>query len=74
MASAGVWGREKTPYRFARLLADPRARGVPPVARAIAQVPYGKGAIPVSDLDDVAQEVFLRLMRYERADLIEHPP
>ena len=33
----------------------------------------GKGAIRVSDLDDVAQEVFLRLMRYERADLIEHP-
>jgi RNA polymerase sigma factor (sigma-70 family) len=33
----------------------------------------GKGAIPVSDLDDVAQEVFLRLMRYERAELIEHP-
>ena len=33
----------------------------------------GKGAIPVSELDDVAQEVFLRLMRYERAELIEHP-
>lgn len=33
----------------------------------------GKGAIPTSDLDDVAQEVFLRLMRYERAELIEHP-
>src|ERR1700728_3138926 len=33
----------------------------------------GKGAIPASDLDDVAQEVFLRLMRYERAELIEHP-
>lgn len=26
-----------------------------------------------SDLDDVAQEVFLRLMRYERTELIEHP-
>lgn len=33
----------------------------------------GKGALPTSDLDDVAQEVFLRLMRYERAELIEHP-
>jgi RNA polymerase sigma-70 factor (ECF subfamily) len=33
----------------------------------------GRGAIPASDLDDVAQEVFLRLMRYERAELIEHP-
>ena len=26
-----------------------------------------------SDLDDVAQEVFLRLLRYDNADLIEHP-
>lgn len=33
----------------------------------------GRGAVPASDLDDVAQEVFLRLMRYERAELIEHP-
>lgn len=29
--------------------------------------------IPGPDLDDVAQEVFLRLMRYERTELIEHP-
>jgi RNA polymerase sigma factor (sigma-70 family) len=33
----------------------------------------GRGAVPASDLDDVAQEVFLRLIRYERAELIEHP-
>jgi RNA polymerase sigma factor (sigma-70 family) len=33
----------------------------------------GRGAVPASDLDDVAQEVFLRLMRYERTELIEHP-
>jgi RNA polymerase sigma-70 factor (ECF subfamily) len=33
----------------------------------------GRGAVPASDLDDVAQEVFLRLMRYERTQLIEHP-
>lgn len=26
-----------------------------------------------ADLDDVAQEVFLRLLRYERVELIEHP-
>jgi len=26
-----------------------------------------------SDLDDVAQEVFLRLLRYEHVELIEHP-
>ena len=33
----------------------------------------GRSAIPASDLDDVAQEVFLRLMRYERAELIQNP-
>jgi len=33
----------------------------------------GRRAIPASDLDDVAQEVFLRLMRYERTELVEHP-
>jgi RNA polymerase sigma factor (sigma-70 family) len=32
-----------------------------------------RNAVPVADLDDVAQEVFLRLMRYSRADLVEHP-
>ena len=32
-----------------------------------------KGAVPAADLDDVAQEVFLRLLRYEKAELIEHP-
>jgi RNA polymerase sigma factor (sigma-70 family) len=33
----------------------------------------GRGGVPDSDLDDLAQEVFLRLMRYERTELIEHP-
>jgi RNA polymerase sigma factor (sigma-70 family) len=33
----------------------------------------GKGTVPASDLDDIAQEVFLRLMRYGRTELIEHP-
>lgn len=33
----------------------------------------GRGTVPVADLEDVAQEVFLRLMRYERTELIEHP-
>lgn len=32
----------------------------------------GRGAA-ASDLDDVAQEVFLRLMRYQLTELIEHP-
>jgi RNA polymerase sigma factor (sigma-70 family) len=32
-----------------------------------------KGAVPAADLEDVAQEVFLRLMRYDRTELVEHP-
>ena len=32
-----------------------------------------RGTVRSSDLDDVAQEVFLRLLRYDRAELIEHP-
>jgi RNA polymerase sigma-70 factor (ECF subfamily) len=32
-----------------------------------------RGAVPAADLDDAAQEVFLRLMRYDRADIIEYP-
>lgn len=30
-------------------------------------------SIPRADVDDVAQEVFLRLMRYDRSDAVEHP-
>ena len=33
----------------------------------------GKSAIPSADLEDVAQEVFLRLMRYDRTELVEYP-
>src|SRR4051812_13691160 len=33
----------------------------------------GRAGIAVSDVDDVAQEVFLRLMRYRKAELVEHP-
>lgn len=32
-----------------------------------------RSAVPSADLDDVAQEVFLRLMRYSREELVEHP-
>ncbi len=32
-----------------------------------------KGAVQSADLDDVAQEVFLRLMRYDKVDIVEHP-
>ena len=30
-------------------------------------------SVSASDLDDVSQEVFLRLLRYDNAELIEHP-
>jgi RNA polymerase sigma factor (sigma-70 family) len=33
----------------------------------------GKIGVPAADAEDVGQEVFLRLMRYETAELIEHP-
>ena len=32
-----------------------------------------RAGVPAADVDDVGQEVFLRLMRYETAELIEHP-
>jgi len=33
----------------------------------------GRSSVPQADVEDVAQEVFLRLMRYERAQIVEHP-
>jgi RNA polymerase sigma factor (sigma-70 family) len=33
----------------------------------------GRGVARVADLDDVAQEVFLRLLRYESAEVVKHP-
>ena len=33
----------------------------------------GRAGLAAADVDDVAQEVFLRLMRYEKAELVEHP-
>jgi len=33
----------------------------------------GRTGVPPADIDDVAQEVFLRLMRYDRTELIDHP-
>jgi RNA polymerase sigma-70 factor (ECF subfamily) len=33
----------------------------------------GKARVRAADVDDVAQEVFLRLMRYGTAELVEHP-
>jgi RNA polymerase sigma-70 factor (ECF subfamily) len=34
---------------------------------------HSRKAIRNAELDDVAQEVFLRLLRYDRAKLVEHP-
>ncbi len=33
----------------------------------------GHGAVSSADVNDVAQEVFLRLLRYDRAELVEYP-
>lgn len=33
----------------------------------------GYRALPAADLDDVAQEVFLRLLRFDRSELVDHP-
>jgi RNA polymerase sigma-70 factor (ECF subfamily) len=33
----------------------------------------GQGAVPDADVNDVAQEVFMRLLRYDRDELIEYP-
>lgn len=33
----------------------------------------GRGVHRVADLDDVSQEVFLRLLRYDSAELVDHP-
>src|SRR5882724_8266326 len=32
-----------------------------------------RAGVPAADVEDVGQEVFLRLMRYETAELIEYP-
>lgn len=33
----------------------------------------GRTGVRAADVEDVGQEVFLRLMRYEKAELVEHP-
>lgn len=52
-----------------RRLADWFHRWRPPLRKFL----MGRSALPAADLDDVAQEVFLRLLRYERTELVEHP-
>lgn len=52
-----------------RRLSDWFHRWRRPLLRFLA----AKGAVAPADLDDVAQEVFLRLMRYSRSELVENP-
>lgn len=33
----------------------------------------GRARVRAADVEDVGQEVFLRLLRYEKAELVEHP-
>ena len=33
----------------------------------------GRAGLHAADVEDVAQEVFLRLMRYEKGELVDHP-
>jgi RNA polymerase sigma-70 factor (ECF subfamily) len=40
-----------------------------PLRRFLARRRVGSAA----DIEDIAQEVFLRLLRYDRAELVEHP-
>jgi RNA polymerase sigma factor (sigma-70 family) len=32
-----------------------------------------RGRVPRADIDDAAQEVFLRLLRYDKGEVVEHP-
>jgi RNA polymerase sigma factor (sigma-70 family) len=33
----------------------------------------GRAGVRTADVEDIAQEVFLRLMRYEKGELVDHP-
>ena len=57
-----------TPHQENRLV-DWFRRWRTPLRRFLA----GRGAVRAADLDDVAQEVFLRLLRYDAAQIVEHP-
>jgi RNA polymerase sigma factor (sigma-70 family) len=50
-------------------LADWFRRWRTPLRRFLAH----RGAVRPADFDDVAQEVFLRLLRYDVAQIVEHP-
>ncbi len=52
-----------------RALADWFRNWQQPLRRFLARRKVGSAA----DIDDIAQEVFLRLIRYDRAALIDHP-
>lgn len=50
-------------------IADWFTRWHTPLRRFLA----GKGVHRVADLEDVSQEVFLRLLRYDGAEMVDHP-
>ena len=58
-----------TPVETRKRLADWFSRWRAPLRRFLSS----RGTIPRADIDDVAQEVFLRLMRYDRSEIVEHP-
>jgi RNA polymerase sigma-70 factor (ECF subfamily) len=58
-----------TPVRAHNSLSEWFRRWRSPLRKFLA----GRGAVRVADLDDVAQEVFLRLLRYECAEVVQHP-
>ena len=57
------------PIQAKRPLSDWFRRWRSPLRRFL----IAKGAIRVADLDDISQEVFLRLLRYDSAEVVEHP-
>lgn len=58
-----------TPVETRTRVADWFSRWRAPLRRFLSS----RGSIPTADIDDVAQEVFLRLMRYDRSEIVEHP-
>ncbi|MGD9598275.1 MAG: RNA polymerase sigma factor [Steroidobacteraceae bacterium] len=58
-----------SPEAVRKRLADWYGQWVRPLRRHLVL----RSRLSSADVDDVAQEVFLRLLRYERAELVTHP-
>jgi len=56
-------------YPEKRRVAEWFRRWRSPLRRFLA----ARNSVPVADIDDVAQEVFLRLLRYNTGEFVEHP-